>query len=67
MEIKELKRVFKKGNLVLDDPNPNFTLTEVRKFYAGQYPDLINAQIEGPEIEDDKQVYSFTNSVGTKG
>ena len=51
----------------LPDPNPVLTPQEVRDFYANQYPHLINAKVEGPEVMKSKLKYTFTTSVGTKG
>ena len=41
--------------------------TEAANFYAKQYPELTTAKVEGPKIENNKAVYSFSPSVGTKG
>lgn len=71
MEITQLKRVFSfthNGQAQeLEDPNPNFTTEEVKRFYSDRYPDLLNASIVGPEIVNDKEVFSFKTVIGTKG
>ncbi|HWW69675.1 MAG TPA: PRTRC system protein C [Duganella sp.] len=67
MKIQELIREFKYNSVKLPDPNPAFTLVQVRDFFANVYPEIISADIEGPEQVGDKQVYSFRRAVGTKG
>ena len=71
LEIKGLKRVFKlkKGNstLVLEDPDSRMSLTEVTDFYSMNYPELTTATLHGPELEEDRAVYRFKTTIGTKG
>jgi len=71
IEVISVKRKFvvkKGGKLIeIDDPNPDFTLAEVRKFLAGSYPDIVNGTIEGPEIKDDCHIYTFSTAIGTNG
>jgi PRTRC genetic system protein C len=71
MIVTEIKRVFKLTHegekVVIDDPNPSLTPTEVQKLLSGQYPSITNANVSGPKIEDDSAVYEFSNNVGTKG
>lgn len=64
-----LKREFRavKRNLNLPDPNPDFTVDQVRDFYSATYPELVNASITGPEITDNSLKYEFSTIVGTKG
>ena len=69
VKINALKREFVDGktNTTLPDVNPEYTPEQVRDFLANQYPHLINAKIEGPEILSSKLKYKFVTSVGTKG
>lgn len=71
LDIKGLKRVFKlkKGNttLTLDDPDSKMTLAEVMDFYSMTYPELTTATVHGPEFEEDRGVYEFKTTIGTKG
>ena len=67
MQVQELVREFKYNSVKLNDPNPAFTLTQVRDFFANVYPEIINAEIEGPEVIGNRNVYSFRRAVGTKG
>lgn len=71
LDIKGLKRVFilKKGNgtLTLEDPDSRMSLSEVTDFYSINYPELTTATLHGPELEDDRAVYRFKTTIGTKG
>ena len=71
LDIKGIKRVFKlkKGNstLVLEDPDSRMSLTEVTDFYSMNYPELTTATLHGPEFEEDRAVFHFKTTIGTKG
>ena len=71
LDIKGLKRVFilKKGNgtLTLEDPDSRMSLSEVTDFYSINYPGLTTATLHGPELEEDRAVYRFKTTIGTKG
>lgn len=71
LDIKGIKRVFKlkKGNstLVLEDPDSRMSLTEVTDFYSMNYPELTTVTLHGPEFEEDRAVYHFKTTIGTKG
>lgn len=67
MQVNALTREFRYNGVRLDDPNPAFTLPQVRDFYATVYPEIINADIEGPEAVGASNVYTFRRAVGTKG
>ena len=67
----ELQRqfTFKKGSekIVLPDPNPNESPDNVMSYYSNIYPELTTATVHGPVIENDKTVYEFKTTIGTKG
>ena len=71
LDIKGLKRVFilKKGNdtVTLEDPDSRMSLSEVTDFYSMNYPELTTATLQGPELEEDRAVYRFKTTIGTKG
>lgn len=67
MQIQKLTRQFRYNGAKLADPSPAFSLQQVRDFYANTYPEIVNAEIEGPELQGDLQVYTFRRAVGTKG
>lgn len=53
--------------LELADPGIEMSPEAVLNFYSGTYPILAAARIEGPEIKNDKVVYRFVSTMGTKG
>lgn len=67
MQIETLAREFVYNGARLTDPAPNFSLQQVRDFYANTYPEIVNAEIEGPEVKGNRNVYTFRRAVGTKG
>lgn len=71
MEVRELNRVFKaeinKEVIVLEDPNINLSVDDVKEMYSAQYPQLLNSQTINHGIQDDKLVYEFKTVAGTKG
>ena len=71
LDINGLKRVFilKKGNgtLTLEDPDSRMSLSEETDFYSLTYPELTTATLHGPELEEDRAVYRFKTTIGTKG
>jgi len=67
LEAKTLKRVFKYGKITLSDPDPIMEAKDVMQFYSGQYPELTNASLEGPSIENDEIMFEFGKTVGVKG
>lgn len=60
-------RIFKYNSLILDDPDPKWSIEEVKDFYANAYPELTQSIIEGPDVSDEGLTYTFRKSVGTKG
>lgn len=67
----ELARVFiimEKGQkIILDDPEPRWSVDAVLNFYANTYPILTTSKVSAPVIRDDTVVYTFENVMGTKG
>lgn len=60
---------FKKGNgmVTLDDPNTSDSPEMVMNYYSNFYPELTTATVHGPVIKEDKAVYEFKTTIGTKG
>jgi PRTRC genetic system protein C len=67
MKINHVEREFVYHGTTLADPNPNFSIEEVRSFYATQFPELTNAAITGPETVGERLRYSFERAIGSKG
>lgn len=76
MQVKTLSRFFKytprsgdKSTIELPDPNPNYNIDKVMEHYAGAYPELSNAVVVKSDDpgEEDRIVYEFKTTLGTKG
>jgi PRTRC genetic system protein C len=71
LSVTTLERVFKftNGNeeVILPDPNPVMSPDEVMDFYSTTYTELTTATVHGPEIENDRVIYRFKTTIGTKG
>lgn len=60
---------FKKGSetIKLSDPNVAESPEAVMSYYSNLYPELTTATVHGPEIKEDKALYEFKTTIGTKG
>lgn len=67
MALKQAQRRFIYDQMVLEDINPAMSVEQIRDHYAEVYPELTQAEIDGPKNEDGKMVYEFEKAVGTKG
>lgn len=67
MKTENLTRTFRYNGAKLTDPSPEFSLQQVRDFYGNTYPEIVNAEIEGPEVVGNTNVFTFRRAVGTKG
>jgi PRTRC genetic system protein C len=67
MNVEKLVREFTYNGIRLPDPNAHLSVEEVRNLYAGTYPEIATAAIEGPEAMGNKLLYRFSRSIGTKG
>lgn len=67
MKIEALKRTFAYNAIELADPGAALTPAAVKDFYTAVYPDLTNAEIEGPKVTGNTHAYTFRRAVGTKG
>ncbi len=67
MEIKGLPREFVYDGKVLPEINEKLSPKEVLATYSNTYPELNNGQVTGPEIKDEKQIFTFKTILGEKG
>lgn len=67
MQVSALTRAFTFNAIKLADPGSAMSPTDVRDFYSAAYPDLANAEVEGPKRVGDVDTYTFRRAVGTKG
>ena len=65
--VESIPRVFKYGDKVLEDPDPNMTVDDVMLFYADTYPDIIISKAVYKGIENEHQIYDINVNPGTKG
>lgn len=67
IKVDALQRIFMYNGAVLPDPNPDFTIEQVRDMYVNTYPELATAATEGPEATSRGLEYKFVRAVGAKG
>lgn len=67
MKVTTLLRVFKYEGQELPDLGASFSPAQVKDVYTANFPELVNAEIEGPNEIDGKLVYTFKRTTGTKG
>lgn len=67
MKVLNLTRKFKYNSITLGDPNAGLGPDAVREFYAAQYPELLNATVEGPVTSNSVATYTFVRAAGSKG
>jgi PRTRC genetic system protein C len=65
--LQKLERTFLFNGAKLPDPNPEFSVEQVRDMYVNTYPELATAAIEGPTPVSGAMQYVFTRAVGAKG
>jgi PRTRC genetic system protein C len=67
MTIERLERLFVFNGVKLPDPNPDFTVEQVRNMYVNTYPELATAAVEGPTPVNGAMQYTFVRAIGAKG
>ena len=67
INLKPTPREFQYETVRLPDPNPDFTVEQVRAFYATTYPDITTATLSGPEARNGKMMFTFGRAIGSKG
>lgn len=71
LEVANVNRefTFKRNgkDIPLTDPNPEFSVEEVLKFYSTSYPELTNGIVEGPKVVGDKASYTVSTKAGQLG
>lgn len=69
LEIKDCREYSNEENsteIELADPDSNMSPSEVMDFYSIIYPELTTATVHGPEWENDRTIYRFKTTIGTK-
>ena len=67
VQVEKLERVFLFDGVKLPDPNPDFSVEQVRDIYVNTYPSLATAAVEGPIPVDGAMQYKFVRAIGAKG
>jgi PRTRC genetic system protein C len=67
MRIEKLEREFRYCGIVLPELDSALDLESIRSAYSATYPEITTATVSGPEVTNNKLVYTFTKAVGTKG
>jgi PRTRC genetic system protein C len=67
MKTTVLKRVFMSNGNPLSDPDPSMSPAAIKDFYSAMYPELLNAEVQGPVVGDAELVFTFHRTTGTKG
>lgn len=67
MIVRQLTREFIFEGKLYGDPMPSMTPIEIQKLLSAKNAKLTNASIDGPNIKDGVEVYTFTSMPGTKG
>ena len=61
------KRVFMHNGSRLTDPDKVMSPAAVKDLFSTMYPELLNAEIKGPDVSGDELIYTFHRTTGTKG
>lgn len=67
VKIEKLERTFLFNGAKLPDPNPEFSVGQVRDMCVSTCPELATAAIEGPTPVSGMMQYAFTRAIGAKG
>lgn len=67
MQVTANKRVFVHNGARLADPDKTLSPASVKDLFSAMYPELLNAEIQGPDMEADEIVFTFHRTTGTKG
>jgi PRTRC genetic system protein C len=67
LTVTSLKREFVYGNQVIPDPNPAFSIDQVRDALTAAFPEIATAALAGPEVADAALRYTFSRAIGSKG
>jgi len=71
LDVKKLPRVFihteNNERIELEDFNEDWSPEAICNHYSNLYAMLTTAKVVGPEIKNDRQVFEFVSTIGTKG
>lgn len=67
MEVSQIPRVFMFRDNPLPDPDHSWPPSRVLEHYAPEFPELMNATVDGGDYNDGKMVFKVKTVMGTKG
>lgn len=68
LQVKPMPRIFVFEDVEYEDPNPNWDTKQVLNHLADVVdPKITNSNLSGPEIKNEKLVYTVNATVGRKG
>lgn len=67
INVNAAEREFVFDGRTLPDPNPDFSVEQVREMYIPAHPEITTATVTGPEAVDGKMRYTFSRAIGAKG
>lgn len=67
MNVTTIPRKFKVGMQMLDDPAPGQSVNAAIQLLSVAHPEMTTAKMGKPEVINGAMVYTFENSIGTKG
>ena len=67
LQLIAVTRSFSFNGRKLADPDPRWSVAQVRQFYAGMYPSLTNAEVQDEQGANNEIHYTFVKVHGTKG
>lgn len=67
IKVNAAEREFVFDGRTLPDPNPDFSVEQVREMCIPAHPEITTASVTGPEPVDGKMRYTFSRAIGAKG
>lgn len=67
LQLNHVRRVFRYNGMNIPDPHPEGSVEDVRRMLVHTYPSVATAKIDGPDLEDGNEVFTFKTHVGTNG
>ena len=65
--ITVMRRVFEYSGMMLEDLGTDKSPEEIKDLYSAHYPELVNADIKGPERNGDIEKWTFKARLAPKG
>lgn len=66
-KVTVMKRFFEYSGMMLEDLGTDKSPEEIKDMYAAHYPELVNADIKGPERNGEIEKWTFKARLAPKG